>query len=56
MSERDHEREGETSEEEIASVASDLVRFFENLPPNAKRAYADLVAIDRELGEKVGTP
>lgn len=56
MNERDREREGETSEEEIATVAADLVRFFDNLPPSLKRAYADLVAIDRELGEKVGTP
>jgi len=55
MSDHDRDREGETSEEEIARVAGDLVKFFDNLPRDATRAYAALVAIDRELGERVET-
>lgn len=41
------------SEEEIARLATELVRFFRNLPPTAKSAYAALAAVDRELGERV---
>lgn len=46
------EREGEISEEEIARLSSELVRFFRNLPASAKEAYARLAALDRELGER----
>ena len=47
------DREGETSEEEIARVASELVAFFRQLPPSARQAYARLASLDRERGERV---
>lgn len=50
------DREGETSEEEIARVAAELVRFFRQLPLPARGAYARLASLDRELGERVDAP
>lgn len=37
----------------IEEATRDLVSFFRSLPPDARREYEKLAALDREFGEDV---